>query len=340
MLKTAFEVHNPSGTVNQLMSLEMAVAIQHITKRKIDVYNINGGLPFGYSYKVFSARTTIPNEKIRFINNDNLPSIVDLVDFPNKDQFTFFDDDSFLSNNKYNTVTIGSSSYICDKESSMTQDEQQFASGRNRLYLDPEKNYNIKQTLSFYSSGIYNKSEELKNIMSQVIFKKEYLDLANKICKDLGQYSSIHARLSDHKYYNLTEQELLDAVNSIKHNNKIIISTCQESNNMFKSLPRHCIMFSSVMKEYIKDFYDLPMYGDVVYDIINLLVMSKSNQFIGTQGSTYSAYATRYVKDYSYMSEKDHVSKNKYEWSDYNFPGGKYTSWWREWPNHASLAQW
>lgn len=340
MKKIVFQLHNPSGTINQLMSLEVASAIQKISNKDIEIYNIHSGRYHNLNEKIHTARNINRKTKIKFVIDKNNPAIYELVDLPNIDRMSFRDDNCIDMYKDFEQINLSDNYYISDKEG-MDEDELEFACGRNKLIIKDNVNYNFYNTLSYYSSLIYNKSEALKNFMSKINFKKEYVDLSKRISSDIGNYSSIHFRLSDHKYYSISDIEMFNSINSISKNDKIIIFTCDESHPTLKNLPRHCVLFSNIMKDYIKDLEDLPMYGDIVYDVINLLVMSMSNEFIGTQGSTYSGYATRYVNDYRYIGTENHKSKYKYPWYDFPFPKNqRYSPWWREWPEHASVAQW
>ena len=218
----------------------------------------------------------------------------------------------------------------------ISDDELLFAENRKRLPLD--KSIHVKLTLGWYSRFFYNRSPELNKILSSVKFKKEYVDLANKISKSFGDFQGMHLRLSDHvKMFNTTQEMFEEWLNKFGQNNlPIVVSTCQPGHKMVQDNKHRFILLDEyIVNNFKEEFMSLPFQDEVVFGLICNLVLHNSINFVGTSGSTYTAYIHRNrnqknIETWDFFDNPPKAIGYPYSWNDYPLNLGK-KMWWREW---------
>jgi hypothetical protein len=335
--KIFFQLYNPTGMINQVMSLELAVGLAHETKKDLIVHYVSNAGDDLYNSRnvpIFTPSRWHNEQRKDFTNPDQFPHLLDLINF-NEDltfidtKIDFFKQEEFVIDDTLN-------GYYYSNENEISENELLFAEGRQRIPLD--KNLHLKKTLGWYSRFFYNRSQELDNALKSVKFKDVYVDLAKKISNSLGSFQGMHLRLSDHIKMFDTTQDMFESWLSIYENNKlpIVVSTCEPGNKMIQDNKHRFILLDEyIVNNFRDDFMSLPFQDEVVFGLICNLVLHDSVNFVGTSGSTYSAYIHRVrnqkgIETWDFFDNPPKAIGSPYSWNGYPLEGGR-KMWWREW---------
>lgn len=339
MNKLFFQLYNPTGLINQVMSLELAAglsdelnvpAIIHYAKYTADtnLYSTN-------SIPIFTPSRFYNSQREGFTNANQFPHLLDLLDFDQNlifinEKIDSFPQEEFVINDMINGFYYSNSETVSD-------DEIMFAEGRQKVPLD--KTLHIKFTLGWYSRFFYNRSEKLNKTISSVKFKKEYTDLADKIYYSIGHFQGMHLRLSDHvKMFNTTQEMFEGWLDKFGQNNlPIVVTTCEPGHKMVQDNKHRFILLDEYIVHNFKDeFMALPFQDEVVFGLICNLVMHHATNFVGTSGSTYTAYIHRNrnqkgIETWDFFDNPPKAIGEPYSWNNHVLDNGK-KMWWREWP--------
>jgi len=339
MKKLFFQLYNPTGLINQVMSLELAAglsselnapAIIHYAQYNADknLYNTN-------SIPIYTPSRFHNQQREGFTNPDQFPHLLDLLDFdPNliviDEKIDHFKQEELVIDDLMNNFYYSNKPAISD-------DEIAFAEGRQRLPLD--KTLHLKLTLGWYSRFFYDRSPELNKAISSVKFKKEYIDLAKKIYYSIGHFQGMHLRLSDHVHMFETTKEMFEGWLDSFGNNQlpIVVSTCQPGHIMVqKNKNRFILLDEYIVNNFAEEFLALPFQDEVVFGLICNLVMQEADIFVGTSGSTYTAYIHRNrhqrgMETWDFFDHPPKAQGQPYSWNNYPLDLGR-KMWWREWP--------
>lgn len=339
MKKLFFQLYNPTGLINQVMSLELAAglsselnipAVVHYAR-----YNADPALYNTKSIPIFTPSRFYNQQRADFTNPDQFPHLLDLIDF---DADLIFIDEKIESFKQEQFVIDDiMNNYYYSNKPFISEDELAFAEGRQRLPLD--KDLHLKLTLGWYSRFFYDRSPELNKTLSSVRFKKEYTDLAKKIYYSIGHFQGMHLRLSDHVKMFETTQEMFEGwLNKLGENNlPIVVSTCEPGHKMVQDNKHKFILLDEyIVNNFADEFHALPFQDEVVFGLICNLVMHEADIFVGTSGSTYSAYIHRNrnqkgIETWDYFDNPPKAEAKPYSWIDYPLDKGR-KMWWREWP--------
>ena len=335
--KIFFQHWNPCGLINQVMSLELAIGLSHETNTTVIVHNASNKGDHLFDFRTVPIHTPsrfYNNQRQGFTNPDQFPHILDLLEF----DANIIVIDEKINRFKQEEVVIDDmlNNYYYSNTPEITEDELKFAEGRQRLPLD--KPIHLKGTLGWYSRFFYDRSPELNKALSSVRFKKEYIDLAKKISDSLGTFQGMHLRLSDHIHMFETTQVMFESwINNFEQNNlPIVVSTDEPGHKMVQDNRHRFILLDEyIVNNFAEDFKSLTFQDEVVFGLICNLVMHNSENFVGTSGSTYTAYIHRNRNQingevWNFFDNPPKAEGHPYSWNDYPLnPGRK--MWWREW---------
>lgn len=338
MNKLFFQLYNPTGLINQVMSLELAAGLSNELNVPVIIhygkYMADTNLFDTNSTAIFTPSTLYNQQREWFINSGQSPHLLDLLDFEQNlifinEKIDSFPQEEFVIDDMINGFYYSNSHTVSD-------DEIAFAEGRQRLPLD--KTLHIKRTLGWYCRFFYNKSPELNKAISSVKFKKEYTDLAKKISVSLGNFQGMHLRLSDHVNMFETTQEMFEGwLNNFEQNNlPIVVSTCEPGHKMVQDNRHRFILLDEyIINNFADDFKALPFQDEVVFGLICNLVLHDSVNFVGTSGSTYSAYIHRSrnqkdIETWDFFDNPPKPEGTPYSWNGYPLDNTR-KMWWREW---------
>lgn len=323
--------------INQIMSLELAVGLAHETNKTLVVHYVSNDGDNLYNFRtvpIFTPSKWYNKNRETFTNPDQFPHLLDLVNF-NQDLIFIDQKINFFKQQEF-VVEDMLSGYYYSKEDTISDDELQFAEGRQRLPLD--KVLHLKKTLGWYSRFFYNRSNSLDNVLSSVKFKPVYYDLAKKISDSLGPFQGMHLRLSDHVKMFETTQDMFESwLNKFEQNAlPIVLSTCEPGHKMVEDNKHRVMMLDEyIINNFRDEFMALPFQDEVVFGLICNLVLHDSINFVGTSGSTYSAYIHRVrnqkgIETWDFFDNPPKANGLPYSWNQYPLDLGR-KMWWREW---------
>jgi hypothetical protein len=339
MKKLFFQLYNPTGLINQVMSLELATGLSHELNVPAVVhfakYTADKELYKTDSIPIFSPSRFFNKQREGFTNPDQFPHLLDLIDFDANLMFV----DEKVNSFKQEQLVINDlmNNYYYSNKPFISDDEIAFAEGRGRLPLD--KDLHVKLTLGWYSRFFYDRSPELNKALSSVRFKKEYTDLAKKIYYSIGHFQGMHLRLSDHiKMFTTTQEMFEEWLDRFGQNNlPIVVSTCEPGHKMVQDNKHRFILLDEyIVNNFAEEFHALPFQDEVVFGLICNLVMHEADNFVGTSGSTFSAYIHRNrnqkgIETWDFFDNPPRAEGTPYSWLGHPLDPGR-KMWWREWP--------
>lgn len=321
-----------AGLVNQLMSLELACGIAFMEKSQLVVTNFTG---FRYG-SIFTA-SRINEQKQKIIANDK-PNLFNLINMPNDLDYKLENDFVPTMAKEFdNTIQYY---YKC----SDGKNENYFAENRPRLILDPLKHAHfISNNLGFYSRYFFSRTKELDRMFSQIKFKEQYVNLSNLISEQLGKFSGIHIRLTDHThFYGGTAQKRREAIEKLKNYELPIVVSTDDPDTIKNELGSEVILLDDIICKFFADhFVNLPFHDETVFGLICLLTLSNAQNFIGTPASTFSSLIHRIrmfkgflniFQDLSHEKNKKNSSETcPFSWNSLDMHTNV-KNWYREWP--------
>ncbi len=334
-----FQLWNPTGLINQVMSFELACGISAESKKQIIVHYLSNNGDHLYNFKkvpIYTPSRWHNPQRSNFIDENAFPHITDLLEWDSNLMLIDEKIERFPQQTK--VVENMMADYYYSNEKVLSDDELKFAEGRQKLIL--EDFMHLKGTLGWYSRFFYNRSTRLDSAISNVRFKKEYQDFANNISKSIGQFVGGHIRLSDHiKMFETTQDMFEDGLRRLEeHGLPIVISTDEPSHKMIQDNRHRFILLDEyIVNNFVKEFGEFQFRDEVVFGLICNLVMQKSEYFIGTSGSTYTGYIQR-IRNNSGMNESwdffdspAYIQDGPYSWNGSPLDNSR-KMWWREWP--------
>jgi hypothetical protein len=325
-----WQIHS-AGLINQVMSVEIGCGIAYLEKKPISFFN--------FSNKSYGSIFLQPivTMKLREITVAPKPNVFQLIDIPSDIEYRLINE---VPNEPYCTHSdIITHYYKCGEG----QNEGLFSEGRGKLSLNIHMhNFFHINCFAFYSRFFFSRPRGLDILLSKIRFKDEYVSLAKKIASQLKNFSSIHFRLTDHsKNYHATSENRMKHINRAKEVGYKIIYCTDDVNLIRSEMQADCLFVDEIILNHFRtEFLQLEFHDDVVLGLISMLVVSDSEFFIGTPGSTYSSYIhrLRYLngkKDCFLFMDSNHnenfVQNGPYSWNGYNCHVAA-KNWWREWP--------
>jgi len=336
--KIFYQLYNPTGLINQVMSLEIAVGLSAVTKKQLIVHYISNNGDQLYDFKkvpIYTPSRWYNDQRKDFTSQDQFPHLAELLEW-NQDLILLDEKINHFVQQEQEIDELCFDYYYSDSEN-FSEDEIAFADGRKRL--DLSKTVHLKKTLGWYSRFFYNRSPELESALSSVKFKKEYYDFAKKISTSIGSFQGMHLRLSDHvKMFDTTQKMFESWLDKFENNNiPILVSTCEPNHKMIlENKHRFILLDEYIVNNFAKEFQELTFKDEVVFGLICNLVLHDSINFVGTSGSTYTAYIHRnrnqsgLKETWDFFDNPEKIEANPYSWNNHYLDHGK-KMWWREW---------
>jgi hypothetical protein len=312
------------------MSIELAVGISEVSKQDLCIYNLKP------NSQIFSASSSY-NKRPSVINNNNYFNIAEILNWNNKENCLLLNDE-VETKDSYTTID-NLMNYYVDLEDGNDLD---FSEGRTKLQFSD--NMNIKNTLGFYSRFFNNRTKDLDKSLQSVRFPDEYYELSKKIADSLGDFNGLHLRLTDHisQRVNTTKEMFDSGVEKINDKNQLVLCTDDPHNKVIHESKYNFVMLDSyIIENFGKDFSNLRYTDEVSFGLLNNLVMQYSKKFVGTIGSTYTAYIHRGMNqrsdiewhwfDYLDNPVYGEVGPGKYSWNSIRGIDTASKQWHREW---------
>lgn len=369
-----YEIFSGVGLCNQIFSLETSIYLANILNRKLILIIKNplahcGKASWNYGYLL----NFFESDYLRYLPHGIEVYYKDVPDNINK----IINEKAF----KINCPRLSSCVFVDVELNtpSNQKDIEDFCHRREKFFFD-KKSYEEHEYLFFDKSNAsrclynfyttYENMNLLYNICLSFKFKQLYYDIANSIYNNLNINSSnnllifTHLRFGDYnkkddflnrsndfmiknltEYYKCHKTNMITPViyflidnkknttflNSMKSFNYRYID--QSVNNVYDNfMKRNEMTFKNV--NHVKD-------SAVVNAIIEMILASKADDFIGYVSSTFSNYIQylRYIQDKSYYNYSNLQNKNhrrcrlqqtcesNYDWIRLGFSGGHPVSW-------------
>jgi hypothetical protein len=328
--KLYYRYLDPCGLFNHVLSLETAVGIQHKTNSDIIFYNDN------FNDFFLNKPSNYDNKYSDMIARLKKQRIDDFFTWDSQDRFIFDYDikrDKLQNIKTYDMFNI----FLVDKNKTI-KDINEFACNRSPVYFD-ETEINLKNTLVSYSYFFYHRDIELDTKIGSVSAKKEYKELAKKIADSLEDFDGIHLRMTDFStyFYTVTQDMFNEAIKSFNSGRKIVISTDDPESSILKGIDNSVILLDKYIYEnFFDDFKSLPIHDEIIFGLINNLVMHYSKDFIGTLGSSFTSYIQKnrinmgLNESFKWFNNLNYKKTENYSWTNSSIPD-KMKSCWREW---------
>ena len=337
-----YKLYSPSGLINQLYSAELASCFSFLTDRNITVYNVKGIGPHKVGIQTITT-LRVPDDRKHIINNAIKPSVFDLIQIPNIEKFTLIDDNipPEIHGDVQEAQLI---SLFHNVQHHIKTNQEYFSEGRGELFINPNTHLHLNNgNLSVYSRMFFNRTLELDKHISQIQFKKVYLDFAKKVADKLGKFRGMHIRLTDFRpaYYYADEQRFLSGLEYFQDNNlPLVVSTDDRWEPYFKNYPDIIFLDKFITDEFGEEFKYLPYTDEVTFAAICNLVMGYATEFVGTPGSTFTGHIQRsrmnrgLFEPFNLLWCEPAVGYNPvdkpFSWNTYGLDTGA-KNWWREW---------
>ncbi len=339
MSKIFYQLYQPCGLFNQVMSIELAVGLSHRYQKNLLIHNMNNPpIPElnGQRIPIYSANYSFTDRK-GLLDSGVYPKISDLLNWKNKENAILLDDQISVQGEGIVHIEDMLYTYSSNVEDA-SEDEQMFAEGRTRLPLTIESGISLKRTLGYYSRFFYNRDSALDAAISSVRFDQEYYDLASQIAKSIGDFNGIHFRLTDHKPVFDPDNSVLDqGVSTLSGELPIVMCTDQPNSEVIKkSSYKYLMLDQYILDNFHKEFMSFKYKEEVSFGILNNLVMHHSKDFVGSPGSTYTGYIHRALNQnedigWKTFEQESYKRGTPYSWNGYNSKDPITKQWWREW---------
>jgi len=325
-----WQIHD-AGLVNQIMCLEMGSGIAFMEECPITFYEYKR-----YEKPIFTA-SRVHSKREKLTNSKN-PNLFDVMNVPSELNYSLL---PFFNEKKVFNIKNNIRFYYKCQDG---EHEKEFAEGRERL--DPDKDKKIcfnTNNLAFYSRFFFNRTKELDLFFSKLTFKSEYFEFVEKVANDIGKFSAIHFRLTDHaRNYASTSENRIKYFEKLQNKGLPVIVSTDDNELIKKEIDGNYILVDDIICDYFpSDFLKLPFHDEVVFGLISMLMLANSEYFIGTPGSTFSAYIHRLrfnnnkPECFEYMPGRDkydnYVQNGPFSWNGFDCHTNV-KNWWREWP--------
>jgi hypothetical protein len=220
--------------------------------------------------------------------------------------------------------------------------DHDFSEGRHRVSFS--KDMHIKNTLGWYSRFFNNRSKELDLAISSVRFLPEYYQLSEKIARSLGSFNGVHLRLTDHVSQRVdTNQEMFNlGISKIDDGKPIVVCTDEPDSKLLTNSGHGFVMLDDyIIDNFSQDFLNFKYRDEVSFGLLNNLVMHHSKKFVGTIGSTYTAYIHRNMNqksdiewnwfDFTEKPVYEYNGSGPYSWNGLDKISTEQKQWFREW---------
>jgi len=356
------------GMSNVRMSLDIGIALAHLTGRTLVPYNVRQ-LDLGHS-RLLSA-----GSDFRYYSK-----IFDLMDIPvNVDNRLFFTDrtseiDAHLL---YEGSFVHSVFYYPDSLGLKSPWVRDFVNGRDDgkvFTLDKQASQAEAlcvggRTLAMYSYFLCLKPvlhKTVNKLLAGVDAKQPYRELAARISEKLGAFNALHIRRGDFvakkftpRSAQVTADEIIrNTADILDRNDTLLICTDDPNDEAFfepfRKHYRKLVFIDRLLvedREYADKLRELPFHDNAVVALMSQLIASHAVNFVGTLFSTFTALVQRrrglLFGDqrflYAYNDFGDRVSysgcvfhevkEGRYSWNRLALPlAPEHLSWCREWP--------
>ena len=130
----------------------------------------------------------------------------------------------------------------------------------------------VQYAFAFYSRFFFQRTCDLDSFFSRLTFKKPYLDLAEKIAKNIGKFRGMHIRLTDHSNkYDSSPKNIEDGQKYFVDTSLPLIVSTDNKDKIKTHTNIKCVFVDDIITEdFAKEFMSLPFHNEVVFGLISL----------------------------------------------------------------------
>lgn len=303
-----------SGLNNELMSVELAVGLAHLTGRRLVFYGYGGN-----EKELWFCRGghhhAVPERRRHVIDNRRKPTVMDVLEGLPVETVGYPEFREALMRQRlriaHSTIKLNNAVFISGKRpeagTAAARSLEWFAEGRE-VFGDAEAAvlHIDRCNLGYYSRLFFEPQPELLALMEKVRPKAAYRELAGRIAEALGTFAGAHIRLTDFRTFLPQDAEsypatILDSLRAHFAPERLLVISTDESENkeFFKDImgafPNHVFLDDFIVEHFAEDFRTLPFTDETAMGLICNLVMQQSEDFIGTPGSSFSGMIHRNV---------------------------------------------
>jgi hypothetical protein len=272
---------------------------------------------------------------------DNRMSLLERLDYVFPNNVVLHRNDDFIKD-RLNSNIINCQATIFDGKTPNLEKCSAFSKSKVPILLNKKQNNVFTFTLTWYSKFFVTRTKEMDSEISQIGFVKEYTDLVELISRETGPFNGLHTRLmKDHQdIYRLTDTKFRTGVSLLNNPDlPILVSVDDWNSPLVSNLDSSYVMVHDlILNQYSHEFKQLPSTSRVDLAIVSLLLMTKSRDFIGTPGSTYTTYIQQQraqigLEQWKFFpgSSFDGYNPNHKPYSWYSTDDGDMCSWERDW---------
>lgn len=298
-----------SGLCNEIMSVELAVGLAHLTGRTLVYYG-----SAGEERQLIPApnqQYVSPPARRDIVDQERHPTILDLLKDVPVPSMSYPEFRSETEGRAPATVDSGvrlvNAVFVADPAAVRAPALDAFAEGRTIFADCDEEVLHIKETnLGYYSRLFFEPDPSVYAALAGVVAKKPYRDLAATVCGALGAFNGIHVRLNDFRKFlpfrggDYPREILKNLSANLPADRLLVISTDETDNKEFfepitRHFRRHVFVDEFIVGEFADAFRALPFSDEVAVALLSNLVLQQSHEFLGTPGSTFSGVIQREV---------------------------------------------
>ena len=157
----------------------------------------------------------------------------------------------------------------------------------------------------------------------------------------IGKFAGIHLRQTDfaQTIYSVKLEEYNKAIDLLKLNNELIIVSTDDIKSEICIEDGRVLYIENLIKDnFMNEFKQLSITSEISFDLICMLIMCNSQDFIGTIGSTYSGLIHRNINQknknthhWRNMGDDNQITGSPFSWNSYDTIAIGKKLWWREW---------
>ena len=375
-----YELYSGVGLCNQLFSFETAIYLSNITKRKLVLLIRNplchcGRATWSYGYLL----NYFTNDFMNFlpygfeVYYEKIPFEIEKI----------LDDEANTQHIKYSSRF--SNIVFVDEELDTIENQEDIKKfchmrGKESLNFEMYEGFpNIYISQSNASRCFYNfytnedNYQLMRDICASIKFKPFLYDIANVIYSQINLNNNaynifVHTRFGDYhkkqdfieRYNNIMVKNLSEYFDGHKTNMikpKIYLLVDNKKNTKFNEMMKkhNWEYIDEITTNYIKnfcdsnkhifyDFHNIRSY-DVATAIVEMILSSRADEFVGTSSSTFSHYI-QYMRFCNHKSSQNYcnlegpnfkyckylqVQNSNYDWIKYKYRGGHPVAWHNFW---------
>lgn len=286
---------------NKRMALEVAVALAHLTGRRLS-------MPFEQPIGAAPV-SSIPSDK-----SGRPARLLDLLELPvpvvHPNEWSADLEGSFAELHDWGAIAHG----VCVTDSQISLDDavfRDFRNGRKKIFTPPASDAQVVEIqgrlLCYFSYFFFATGPARRNLhalIRGVRPRRPYREIGPGIAADLGSYNSVHMRRSDltkgiKAYGAVTAETIATNLAELLPTDEqlLVCSEMDAGDELFVPLLGKFsnVVFANdlIVNDHRESFFALPHHEDNALGLVTQQLAARAKAFVGTMGSTFTAMIHR-----------------------------------------------